>query len=181
MTKQEASKIIFTMRATYPGTYKNMPAALVEEQVQVWAAVFADVPYSTISAALMAYIRGADSSFPPQPSDINRLIVVETSAQKQTPLEAWAKVYKAICNSGYNSETEFAKLDPLSQRAIGTAANLREMSQMPIETVESVEQSHFIRAYQQLVERSERESLIPEPMRQAIKIETSDRKELTGE
>ena len=39
------------------------------------------------------------------------------------------------------------------QKAIGTSANLKELAAMDAQTVESVEQSHFIRAYRAVLDR----------------------------
>jgi hypothetical protein len=68
-------------------------------------------------------------------------------------LKAWDMVRKAISNSGYHAEEEFDRLPEAIQIAVGNPANLREWAMMPTETVESVEQSHFIKAYRVAVGR----------------------------
>lgn len=101
--------------------------------------------------------------FPPTIADI-RAKAVDLNGQKENgALEAWALVYKAICNSAYNSEEEFAKLPVLCRKAVGRPENLKEWSLMDIATVQSVEQSHFIRSYNTLL-AGEREAkgLIPQ-------------------
>ena len=84
-------------------------------------------------------------------------------------LEAWNLVYKAICNSVYHSEEEFDRLPPLCQNVLGNAANLREMALMDVNTVKSVEQSHFIRQYDAYAKREAENMKLPPSMRISIR------------
>ena len=83
-------------------------------------------------------------------------------------LQAWALVQKALRNSGYNSEEEFAKLPEACQRAVGTAANLKEWALMDSDQVATIEQSHFIRNYRTSVQRMKEEARLPENVRMLI-------------
>ena len=49
-------------------------------------------------------------------------------------------VQRALRNSGYKSEEEFAKLPEACQRAVGTAANLKEWALMDSDQVATIEQ-----------------------------------------
>lgn len=71
-------------------------------------------------------------------------------------------------NSGYNSEEEFAKLPEACQRAVGTAANLKEWALMDSDQVATIEQSHFIRNYRTSVQRMKEEARLPENVRMLI-------------
>ena len=71
----------------------------------------------------------------------------EMSAQ-----EAWALVYKAICNSAYNSAHEFDKLPELVKKAVGSADNLRNHA-IDSDFNLGVAQSNFIKAYNTILER----------------------------
>lgn len=83
-------------------------------------------------------------------------------------LEAWSLVRKAVRNSGYHSVEEFEKLPEACQRAVGSAANLKEWALMDSERVETVEQSHFIRNYRTTVQRISEEKKLPESIRLLI-------------
>ena len=83
-------------------------------------------------------------------------------------LQAWALVQRALRNSGYNSEEEFAKLPEACQRAVGTAANLKEWALMDSDQVATIEQSHFIRNYRTSVQRMKEEARLPENVRMLI-------------
>lgn len=61
---------------------------------------------------------------------------------------AWNLVYKAICNSGYNSEEEFRKLPEECKKVIGSPDMLRMLAMEDIKTVNSVHQSLFQRIYE---------------------------------
>ena len=63
---------------------------------------------------------------------------------------------------------EFEKLPEACQRAVGSAANLKEWALMDSERVETVEQSHFIRNYRTTVQRISEEKKLPESIRLLI-------------
>ena len=77
-------------------------------------------------------------------------------------------VRRAISNSNYNSDKEYEKLPALVQKAVGNPANLREWAMMDIDTVNSVEQSHFIRAYRSVISREKDLQKLSPVMRQLI-------------
>ena len=83
-------------------------------------------------------------------------------------MEAWSLVRRAISNSTYNAEQEFERLPEAVQRAVGSPANLREMAALDIERVETVEQSHFIRAYDAAIKRAAEDAKIPAKVREML-------------
>jgi hypothetical protein len=158
MTKEEVKNIIGAMLSSYPN-YKPNNMALT---VDTWTTMLIDYDYPTISKALQKYILSDKTGFAPAIGQIIAMIDTEPSNE---PLEAWDLVRKAINNSTYHSEEEYAKLPVECQKAIGSPANLREMAQMDWETVESVEQSHFIRSYQAVIKRMDEEKRLPQNLR----------------
>ena len=117
----------------------------------VWYGLLKDIPYRDASKAITDIMR--TSPYPPTIADITQRVYRANAEEKMSGLEAWSLVRKAIQNSSYSSEQEFAKLPRSVQKAVGTAANLKELAAMDAETVESVEQSHFIREYRAVLER----------------------------
>lgn len=158
MTRDETKVIIRAMIESYPNYKPNDITATVD----IWSQMLADYDYSVISKALQKYILSNTSGFAPS---IGQLVGLIDTPISREPLEAWALVRKAIQNSLYHADEEFAKLPAEIQASVGNAANLKEMAQMDTDTVESVEQSHFIRSYQSVLRRMEDEKRIPENLR----------------
>lgn len=159
MVDREKFKILVKgMKAVYV-----QPAFIPDQDsFNVWYELLKDLSYGELSTAIQKHMM--TSSFPPTIADIR-----EAAAQLapddgiMSELKAWNLVRKAIRNSNYHAKEEFGRLPCTIQAAVGNPANLREWAMMPIETVESVEQSHFIRAYRAAVERNkEMAKLTPE-------------------
>ena len=169
MTREESAKIIFSIRAAYPVAYRNIDNTMLTQQVALWTKLFADVPYQQIDAALQAYILGNSSGFPPDPGQINAYLhTYSGDAPEISRMEAWAMVRHALENSGYHAEEEFQRLPALVRQAVGTPANLKEMSQLPTSQVETVEQSNFLRTYDTVVKRAQDDAKIPASIRGMI-------------
>lgn len=160
MTRDETKIIIRSIAAAYP----NYHPADLRETVDIWAAMLNSYDYKAVSEALQRYILSDKSGFAPAIGQITTLIG-EKQSNFLEPMSAWAMVRKAVSNSAYNSEAEFNKLPAEIQDAVGSAANLKEMSQMDIETVNSVEQSHFLRAYRTVVDREKTDFSLPPHLR----------------
>jgi len=160
MTRDETKTIVRVIMATYP----NWHPQDLKDLVDIWTMMLEEYSYQDISLALKTYILSDSSGFAPSVGQLTSRIAAR-NMQALEPLEAWALVYKAICNSGYNSESEFAKLPEACQRAIGNPANLREMAMMDTKTVTSVEQSHFLRSYEAVVKRMQEDARLPEGLR----------------
>lgn len=158
MTRDETKIIIRAMSASYP----NFNPKDLSGTVDIWSQILIDYEYPLISKALQKYILSDTSGFAPS---IGQLIGMIDAPISREPLEAWSLVRKAIGNSTYNADEEFAKLPAECQAAIGSAANLKELAAMDSDTVESVEQSHFIRSYQTVIKRMEEEKRIPAQLR----------------
>lgn len=158
MEREEIKNIIAHMMAAYPNYKPNDLKFMVDK----WTEMLKDYQYDVFKKALDKYILSDSTGFAPSIGQIIGMIDVPSSNE---PLEAWNLVRKAINNSTYHSEEEYAKLPVECQKAIGSASNLKEMAQMDWETVESVEQSHFIRSYQAVIKRMDEEKRLPQNFR----------------
>lgn len=150
MEKSEFAILVKGMKAVWPD-----PKFIADEYAsQIWFARLKDIPYKL---AYMAVMKIMDTSKkPPTIADIKQEVREMSDRNQLTEMEAWSLVRTAIRNSGYHADEEFENLPDVCKRAIGSPANLRELSQMDQETVESVEQSHFIRAYRTSLDRQNR-------------------------
>lgn len=160
MTREETKKIIRIIMATYP----NWHPQDISEIIDAWTIMLDDYTYAEISVALKTYVLSDNSGFAPSVGQLTSKIA-ERKDRTLEPLAAWALVYKAICNSNYNSDSEFEKLPEACKIAVGSPVNLREMAAMDMKTVNSVEQSHFLRSYEAAVKRMKEDARLPESLR----------------
>lgn len=166
MTDNEIKKLLFVTKAAYPQTFARYTEADLENLMLAWKMCLEEYTYDEASRGLKAYLISDNKGFAPAVGQIIDCIQkLNPQAEQMGALEAWSLVYKAICNSNYNSEEEFANLPPLCQKAVGNAYNLKEMASMDLNTVKSVEQSHFIRQYNEYAKRETEINKLPISMR----------------
>lgn len=164
MTKKEFMVIVKGLKSVY-----SDPKFLEgKDAIEVWYDLLCDLPYSVLSAATQKYMM--QEKFPPTIAGLREKAAEITAPvhEDMSELEAWSLVRKALGNSAYNAEAEFDKLPELCQKAVGNPANLREMALMDIDTVNSVEQSHFIRNYRTALDRKRTDAQISPDVRRLI-------------
>ncbi len=167
MTKAQFIPLVKGMKAVYAD-----PAFLTDaDAILVWYSLLKDFTYESVSKAIQEVMR--TSRFKPTVADIiERIHVAETPEQLTAP-EAWSLVRRAMRNSIYGAEAEFEKLPAACRRAIGSPESLRELATMDEDTVESVQQSHFIKTYRAVTEKSAREerATLPQHLQNIQKLE----------
>ncbi len=168
MDRKETIKIIASMKAVYPSHFQRYSQQDISEMVAAWHTILEDLTYEEASAGLKIYIRSDQKGFPPTPGQVLNAIAGVKTRTTYTAEEAWALVYKAIENSSYNSEKEFDKLPMECQRAVGSAANLKEMATLDRRDVETVEKSHFIRIYDVETQRTKNDMFVSAGERQLL-------------
>lgn len=169
MTRNEMSRVIKAMKATYPKYYMGMSQNDVEGMLDVWSALFVNYKLSTVMAGLQAFIMADTKGFPPSPGQIVDIIHKTAAGKKElTATEAWALVRRAVSNSSYHAEEEFDRLPDIVKRAVGSPGNIRELAATDSSTFESVEKSHFIRAYNTELQRMQEQEKIPAEVRLTI-------------
>lgn len=151
MTRPETLILMSTLRAAYPMYYAKQGVEDAKAAVNLWHMMFADDDAQLVSAAVKAFIATDTKGFPPVVGQIKaKLDMILREAYgggELTPMEAWAKVQKAIRNSAYNSEAEFAKLPETIRAVLGGASALHDYAMMDTETVNSVIASNFQRSF----------------------------------
>lgn len=177
MEREEFKILVKSMKAVYA-----QPTFLPDQDAfNVWYALLKDLPYELASMAVQKHM--LTEKFPPTIADLRSKAteMVERPAEEMSELEAWALVRKAIGNSGYHAEEEFAKLPEACQIAVGRAANLREWALMDSDQVATVEQSHFIRNYRAAAKRMAEDNKLPPNFRERIAESRRKYAELNGE
>ncbi len=145
MTKTEVKKVIAVMMATYPN-YKPINVDIV---VEVWTDMLGRYTYEQVNMALKAYILSDISGFAPSIGQIVEKLRLFIGNEELNEMAAWGLVLKAMRNSIYHSEEEFAKLPPVVQKAVVSPGQLREwaMAEDVDGTWMNVTQSNFMRTY----------------------------------
>ena len=151
MTKQETMMLMATLRAAYPMYYAKQTMEDAKAAVNLWHMMFQDDDAALVSSAVKAFIATDTKGFPPVVGQIKeKLDMICREAYgggELTPMEAWAMVQKAIRNSAYNAESEYAKLPEAVQSVLGGASALHDYAMMDTETVNSVVSSNFQRSF----------------------------------
>ena len=142
LKREETVKIIRIICDCYPNYKPNN----LTETVDVWNMMLSDYTYEQISLALKAYILADTNGFAPSIGQLVDRVNTFSQPQELNELEAWSLVYKAIRNSGYNSEYEFSLLPDMVRKAVGTPNQLRTWA-MDENFNEQVVSSHFVRCY----------------------------------
>lgn len=157
MDRKEFLTLARTMKAVYTD-----PKFLADNfAIEVWYEMLKDLPYKVAADAIQRHMQ--TSKFLPTIADLRENVQKNTAPEEMTAIEAWRLTYRAICNANYHAEEEFNRLPEVIQKTIGSPDTLKEWAKMDTGTVESVEQSHFIRDYNATVKRcKEVESLSPE-------------------
>ena len=182
MTDYEIGRLVYAIRGTYPKYYANMGAEDLKGLSMAWALVLGEYDFSIASRAVQLYLTNDTSGFPPSPGQIVDAIhkIINPRIAEMTATEAWALVRKAIRNGYYGAEEEFEKLPTACQRAIGSPSNLRELAQLDIDQVETVEQSHFIKAYNTQVTRERETAKMPSDIRALVEKAVSEKRQLAN-
>lgn len=171
MVFEEVKKLLYVVRANYKKHFDNYSEEDLKNLAIAWGMCLENYTYEQASQGLKAFMITDTKGFPPTVGQIiEKIQLMFPPDGMMGAMEAWQLVYKAVCNSTYNAEMEFMKLPPLCQQVIGNASNLREMASMDADTVKSVEQSHFIRQYNENMKREMEMQKLPASMRLALNV-----------
>lgn len=164
MTSIEFKRLVAGLKAVY-----SDPKYISDDfAMDMWYGLLKDIPYDVANMATQAYMQS--EKFPPTPADIRRYASQITSpiTDDISEVEAWGKVSKAICNSLYHSEEEFAKLPKLIQQTLGNHIRLRELAELDVAQLQTVEASNFMRSYRARLEVHKRELQLNDSLRISI-------------
>lgn len=163
MTREQIQDFLAMIQATYPNF--NPPSKTAA--VNAWTMALEEYEKKAVHIAFKLYMQTNTSGFAPVPGQIIDKIQTMTQPQELNEMEAWSLVYKAICNSTYNSVLEFEKLPPLVQKAVGLPDSLREWAMTENLNLEVV-MSNFQRVYKAELRRHEELQKMPQNVRNLI-------------
>lgn len=165
MTRAETLAVMSILKAAYPAYYRDMKRKDAEAVVNLWSEMLADYPSNLVVAAVKTHIASDRKGFPPHIGAIIDAIGEINRPAELSEGEAWALIAKALRNSSYNSEKEFASLPESLQRLVGHHSQLREWASMDTGTVQSVVQSNFMRSYRARAESERKMRAMPSDVR----------------
>lgn len=166
MTERETKQILAVLQTAYPHFYRGETTESLTRAVRLWAAMFAEDDYQTVSAAVSALIATRAETYPPNIGQVKQKMFDVTHTNERTGTEAWAIVRKAVSRSGYYAAEEWAKL-PGDIRACVRPEQLRAWA-VDEDFNEPVIMSHFIRAYRERAQRDRDYQLMPPSAKAAL-------------
>lgn len=179
MTFDETVDILRIVKAEWPQSFAKMSKTDGEARLNLWATMFADDDVRLVGAALKTIIAAGNREFAPGVGQIKEQMRKLVSKGEKTEAEAWARILKAIRNSGYDSKRQFERLPPILQKIVGSPSQLREWGMMDSETLHSVVASNVQRAYRTMQQRENEAKKIPADVK-AIIADFSARYALNG-
>lgn len=168
MTREDTIKILSVLRGAYPAFYRDITKQEAESTIALWESMFDEEPYELVGAAVKAFISGDGKGFPPAIGQIKERIRLITTPEEMTEQEAWSLVSKALRNSTYGSEEEFAKLPPEIQAVVHDPGQLRQWAMSPAEDVETVIASNFMRSFRAKQKVSKEYMALPTSVKQLM-------------
>lgn len=168
MTTDETTKILATLKAAYPHSFRDLTRRDAETMIELWAAMFAADSYEEVNAAVVALIATRTVGFSPTVGEVKAKLNSLTAKPALSEQDAWALVARACSNGLYGYREEFARLPPEVQRTVGAPEQLREWAKMDVETVQSVVASNFMRSYRTMEARAKETAMLPPAIRDLI-------------
>lgn len=142
MTRDEIKRLLMTIKNAFP----NAKIEADTDMVDVWEATIGDLEFIEAAAALKAYIQQDTTGFAPTIGQLRGKRYDLIASKDMTAEEAWSYVVKAVRNSAYNAEEEFAKLpNDRTRRAVGGVERLSSLAM----SEDGLDYAHaaFVRAY----------------------------------
>ena len=168
MTREDTIKILSVLRGAYPAFYRDITKQEAESTIALWESMFDEEPYELVAAAVKAFISGDGKGFPPAIGQIKERIRQITTPEEMTEQEAWALVSKALRNSTYGSEEEFAKLPQEVQAVVHDPGQLKQWAMSPADEVETVIASNFMRSFRAKQKTSKEYMALPTSVKQLM-------------
>lgn len=148
MTRDETINILMSVQAAYPNF--RVPDKTIA--VNTWYSLLEEYTYEQVNSAVKRYIQTNKSGFAPSIGQIIDQICVMYSDYSENEMEAWLLVQKAMKNSGYHADEEFAKLPEIVQKSVVSPGQLKEWALIENLNI-GVVSSNFMRTYRMEVER----------------------------
>lgn len=154
MTTTDTIKLLSYLQSVYPTFKVDNP----EMTVKAWTLTLADYDAAGIEKAAIYTVRKSGGKYAPTISEIISTYGEMIDETQVSEGEAWGHVLKALSNGIYNAKSEFDKLTPAEQIAVG---NHYVLSQWARESGNlATFQANFKNAYKQAREMTKNKALL---------------------
>lgn len=177
MTKAEVASLLMLVKAYYPHDRESD----IKERAAAWHYVLADYPYDLGKAAVVGYVSNDTKGFPPTVGQIVEQIRMFTRPEARSDeLKEWSVIAKAARNSSMDpssrrlpdrrtsAEREFDKLPEALKDIVHSPEQLAAWGSLDQETLNSVTQSQFLRAYRARRETQQHIDALPSGVAAAL-------------
>ena len=161
MTIDETKKVMAYIAAAYPRYFANVSRESAERQSIPWYDALGEYSAGAVMTGVKSYISADNSGFPPTPGQIIHYIHFTGNPRDHSGTEAWSLVRKAVNCPWDQMEASFQTLPEIIQKAVGSAASLKELAMMDTQKFETVAQSNFLRMYDAEQKREATERKVP--------------------
>ncbi|MCI9247476.1 MAG: hypothetical protein HFJ30_10360 [Clostridia bacterium] len=166
MNKQETTQIITLLAGNYDSIAKKDK---IQKQLMIntWYECLNDLDYKLVLQAVKKTI--IESPYPPTIHDVrkNAINMIKPTIAR-TAIEAWEEAYRMICGGGYMTQEQFEEYSPEVRSFFGNVRQVKELSQCDTDTVNTVVKGQFLKQYEILVSREEKQKLLPQQMQNFI-------------
>ena len=168
MTLLETKQCLAVLMQFYPQFHKGESPEEALTTAKMWQSMFPDDDGKLVLSAIKMFIASDSKGFPPSVGQIREKLVKLQNPYMLGETEAWALVSKAIKNSGYHAQEEFAKLPPEIQRVVSRPPVLHDWAMTPADEVQTVIAALFMRSYRERVKDAKEYTVLPSNIRQMI-------------
>lgn len=175
MNRQEASKLVYKIKARYPNAYAKFSGEDMLAVIEAWAEDFEHVPFAMADAALKQFALNDTQGYAPTSGQLMQYIDQAAHPNDLSGPAAWDRVLSSARCDPQAAADAFERLDPVIRRTIGSPSFLIELGWANAES-NSVRQSLFERAYLVEMERERENRKVSPKTWQALRGEV--RKEL---
>lgn len=165
MNKMETTQVITLLAGNYDSIAKKdkMQKQLM---INTWQECLGDLDYNLVLQAVKKTI--IESPYPPTIHDIrkNAMELVNPST-KRTAIEAWDEAYKMICSGAYMTQEQFDTHSTEVKKFFGSPSQVRAYA-TNVDFNMDVVRSNFLKQYELIVERENKQKLLPPKMQDMI-------------
>lgn len=165
MNKAETVQVITLLAGNYDSIAKK-DATQKQLMINTWQECLGDLDYKLVLQAVKKTI--IESPYPPTIHEIrkNAIELVNPSTQR-TAIEAWNEAYKMICNGAYMTQEQFDEHSAEVKKFFGSPAQVRAYA-TNVDFNMDVVRSNFLKQYELIVDRENKQKLLPQKMQDMI-------------
>ncbi len=142
----ELTKLLGFLAAAYPNSQ------MTGESLKVYRAMLSDIPIEVLNVAVQQSV--AENEFLPVPATLRKMCLRLTQREEMNGFEAWEVVRAAIGAVGSYRKPNF------ENALIGQAVNCIGWSQLCRSENEVADRAHFVKVFEQLKERKQRDLML---------------------